>query len=242
MTSPNFLSTLTAAVLLIASDSDAYTGVAKPTTKMPMIRKQTVDTTSVGSIRVPTVGTGTISWSSDSLFSTENEDVDAVIKEAYRSNAAFFDTAERYGTHYKTALGMGYGETERMTSMYLKKAELTEGASLVNPVVATKFTPVPWRTTVQSVVDACEESCKNLGVDQIDLYQIHMPDSKFCNRYFVFYSVPSCHAISHLYQTSPTSVVQPLRAFGKVENKDKIYWDGLAECYNRGLVKNVGVW
>jgi len=79
-------------------------------------------------------------------------------------------------------------------------------------VVATKFTPVPWRTTVQSVVDACEESCKNLGVDQIDLYQIHMPD-----------------------------IVQPLRAFGKVENKDKIYWDGLAECYNRGLVKNVGV-
>jgi len=212
MTSPNFLSTLTAAVLLLATDSDAYAGVAKPTTKMPMIRKQTADTTTIGSIRVPTVGTGTISWSSDSLFSTENEDVDAVVREAYRSNAAFFDTAERYGTHYKTALGMGYGETERMTSMYLKKAELTEVASLVEPVVATKFTPVPWRTTVQSVVDACEESCKNLGVDQIDLYQIHMPD-----------------------------IVQPLRAFGKVENKDKIYWDGLAECYNRGLVKNVGV-
>mmetsp|Transcript_21882 Transcript_21882/g.21016 ORF Transcript_21882/g.21016 Transcript_21882/m.21016 type:complete len:416 (-) Transcript_21882:117-1364(-) len=212
MTSPNFLSTLTAAILLLATDSDAYIGVAKPTTKISIIRKQTVDTTTIGSIRVPTVGTGTISWSSDSFFSTENSDVDAVVREAYRSNAAFFDTAERYGTHYKTALGMGYGETERMTSMYLKKAELTEGASLVNPVVATKFTPVPWRTTVQSVVDACEESCKNLGVDQIDLYQIHMPD-----------------------------IVQPLRAFGKVENKDKIYWDGLAECYNRGLVKNVGV-
>ncbi len=38
-----------------------------------------------------------------------------------------------------------------------------------------------------------------------------------------------------------TSVVQPFRAFGKVDNKDKIYWEGLAECYNRGLVKNVGV-
>jgi pyridoxine 4-dehydrogenase len=36
-------------------------------------------------------------------------------------------------------------------------------------------------------------------------------------------------------------VVQPLRSFGKVENKDSIYWEGLAECYNRGLVKNVGV-
>ena len=66
-----------------------------------------------------------------------------------------------------------------MTSKYLRKAELSEGESIVKPVVATKFTPVPWRTTVQSVVDACEQSCKNLGVDQIDLYQIHMPDSKF---------------------------------------------------------------
>jgi pyridoxine 4-dehydrogenase len=80
------------------------------------------------------------------------------------------------------------------------------------PVVATKFTPTPWRTTAQSVVDACEESRRNLGVEQIDLYQIHMPD-----------------------------IVQPFRFLGQDKAKDSIYWDGLAECYNRGLVKNVGV-
>jgi len=171
-----------------------------------------VDTTTIGSIEVPTVGTGTISWSSDSFFSTDNGELEEVVVEAYRSNAALFDTAERYGSHFKTAFGMGYGETERMTSKYLRKVEQIEGPNLLKPVVATKFTPVPWRTTVQSVVDACEQSCKNLGVEQIDLYQIHMPD-----------------------------IVQPLRAFGKVETKDRIYWDGLAECYNRGLVKNVGV-
>ena len=49
-------------------------------------------------------------------------------------------------------------------------------------------------------------------------------------------------AVSLKNKSSFISVVQPLRAFGKVENKDSIYWDGLAECYNRGLVKNVGVW
>ena len=43
-------------------------------------------------------------------------------------------------------------------------------------VVATKFTPSPWRTTVESVVEACEESRKRLGVESIDLYQIQMPD------------------------------------------------------------------
>jgi len=216
MSRPSFLPTLTAVILLFASDSsEAYTGVLRSKTKNPFIRKpvsKIIDTTTIGSIEVPTVGTGTISWSSDSIFSTENREVEDVVIEAYRSNAAFFDTAERYGSHIKTAFGMGYGETERMTSKYLRKAELTEGATLVKPVVATKFTPTPWRTTVQSVVDACEQSCKNLGVDQIDLYQVHMPD-----------------------------IVQPLRAFGKVESKDSIYWDGLAECYNRGLVKNVGV-
>jgi len=169
------------------------------------------DTTKIGDLIVPTVGVGTISWSSNSILDTENEDIDGVVSMAYRSNAAFFDTAERYGTHWKTAMGMGYGETERMTSKYIQKAT-EDDASKLKPVVATKFTPIPWRTSVQSVVDACEESCRNLGVDQIDLYQIHMPD-----------------------------IVQPLRSFGKVENKNEIYWEGLAECYNRGLVKNVGV-
>jgi pyridoxine 4-dehydrogenase len=203
------------AFLMFSSRSSEAFGVTKARTKAQVIKKNPsslVDTTKIGSITVPTVGTGTISWSSNSLFSTENKEVEELIKEAYLSDAAFFDTAERYGSHFKTAVGMGYGETERMTSMYLEKARLDGGSSLVKPVVATKFTPVPWRNTVQSVVDACEQSCKNLGVDQIDLYQIHMPD-----------------------------IVQPFRAFGKVDTKDTIYWEGLAECYNRGLVKNVGV-
>lgn len=181
MTNSSFLPALTATLMLLASNtSDAYTGVLKTPAKTPLIRKprsQTVDTTTIGSIKVPTVGTGTISWSSDSFFSSENEEVEKVVTEAYRSNAGFFDTAERYGSHFKTAFGLGYGETERMTAQYLEQAQQTEGASLVKPIVATKFTPTPWRTTVQSVVDACEQSCKNLGVDQIDLYQIHMPDS-----------------------------------------------------------------
>ena len=38
-------------------------------------------------------------------------------------------------------------------------------------------------------------------------------------------------------------IVQPLRFMGNswAKSKDSIYWDGLAECYHRGLVKNVGV-
>lgn len=34
---------------------------------------------------------------------------------------------------------------------------------------------------------------------------------------------------------------QPLRFLGVDKTYDEVYWDGLAECYHRGLVKNVGV-
>lgn len=110
----------------------------------------------------------------------------------------------------KTALGLGWGETEMLTREMLKRSNA--GEENLKPVVATKFTPSPWRTSAQSVVDACEESRQRLGVDQIDLYQLHMPD-----------------------------IVQPLRFMGMGKSKDETYWDGLAECYHRGLVKNVGV-
>jgi len=36
-------------------------------------------------------------------------------------------------------------------------------------------------------------------------------------------------------------VEQPLRFLGYDQAYDRVYWDGLAECYHRGLVKNVGV-
>ena len=146
------------------------------------------------------------------VFSLENDDLQELVNEAYGSNAAFFDTAERYGSHIKTAIGLGYGETERLTRKLLAQAKEVKGERPVAPCVASKFTPLPWRRTAQSVVDACEQSRLNLGVDQIDLYQIHMPD-----------------------------IVKPFRFLGQDEVYDEIYWDGLAECYLRGMVKNVGV-
>lgn len=145
-----------------------------------------------------------------SVTELESLDLQSLVHTATKSNAAFFDTAERYGGNLKTALGLGWGETEMLTRKLLDRSSAND--KHLAPVVATKFTPSPWRTTAQSVVDACEESRQRLGVDQIDLYQLHMPD-----------------------------IVQPLRFMGIGKSKDETYWDGLAECYHRGLVKNVGV-
>ena len=116
-----------------------------------------------------------------SLTGRPNPDLEELVTNACKQGGGFFDTGERYGSHAKTALGMGWGETESLVSQLIREADNTniDGDSnnaASKPVVATKFTPSPGRTTVDSVVEACEESRKRLGVDSIDLYQIQMPD------------------------------------------------------------------
>eukprot|EP00567_Pseudictyota_dubia_P012150 CAMPEP_0197437902 /NCGR_PEP_ID=MMETSP1175-20131217/5031_1 /TAXON_ID=1003142 /ORGANISM="Triceratium dubium, Strain CCMP147" /LENGTH=483 /DNA_ID=CAMNT_0042967529 /DNA_START=93 /DNA_END=1544 /DNA_ORIENTATION=+ len=196
--------------------------ISLPTLEAPLAEQSTEtmfptidgqDFTKIGGLKVPTVGIGTISWSSDSLVSLKSSELQSLVSEAMSSGAPFFDTAERYGGNAKAAVGLGWGETENLIRELLLNAESDAQKGYGNkPIIATKFTPSPWRTTAESVVEACEQSCRRLGVEQIDLYQLHMPD-----------------------------IVQPLRFLGLGSPKDEVYWDGLAECYHRGLVKNVGV-
>ena len=170
------------------------------------------DLTSLGTLSVPHVGCGTIAWSADKVTGRPNPELVELVSTA-SGNGGFFDTGERYGSHAKTALGMGWGETECIIAKLLHHERISpSSSSSSSAVVATKFTPSPWRTTALSVVDACLESRKRLNVETIDLYQIQMPD-----------------------------IVKPLRFLGYDKSNDEAYWDGLAECYYRGLVKNVGV-
>lgn len=79
-------------------------------------------------------------------------------------------------------------------------------------MVATKFTPTPWRMSATDVVKACKASARRLGVEAVDLYQIHHPD-----------------------------IVQPFKKFGIVNTRDSELWEGLADCMEMGLARNVGV-
>jgi aryl-alcohol dehydrogenase-like predicted oxidoreductase len=76
-------------------------------------------------------------------------ELQSLVNTACEENAAFFDTAERYGSNWKTALGLGWGETEMLTRKLLSRVPETDTI----PFIATKFTPSPWRTTTESVVD-----------------------------------------------------------------------------------------
>jgi len=114
-----------------------------------------------------------------------------------------------------TAEAYGFGKSETLLKNACDSADLTIGSDATQPgtiAAATKFAPVPWRTESQTVVDACKASALRLGIEQIPLYQIHWPD-----------------------------LIQPLKAFGRENRKDELYWEGLAECYRSGLAANVGV-
>lgn len=183
----------------------SFTGTRNPFKQYPNKSEEekaraTADRVKLGTLNLPSVGIGSIAWFLKTTDDRQN--IDELLNTASALDVNFFDTAERYGTSPLEAFGSNWGTTESVFNEHSKK----------NFVIATKFTPTPSRTSPQSVVDACEASCKRLGVDSIDLYQIHMPD-----------------------------IVQPLKVFGITDVKDEKYWEGLAQCYHKGLVRNVGV-
>lgn len=214
------LALLPAAAGLIAPFPGTRPKSSSPTTRSRVeIAPETIsiaphtDRAQVGTLDVPHLGIGTISWGGDGWDGSRSDDVEALASLAARSGLNFFDTAERYGGSLSTALGLGWGETERLCRRYL--VDSPPPAAVRPAIVASKFTPSPWRTTAESVVEACIASAENLGGTDgaVDLYQIHMPD-----------------------------IVQPLARLGMAENvKDEIFWEGLAQCYLRGHAKNVGV-
>ena len=174
------------------------------------------DRAQIGTLDVPHLAIGTISW-------TPNDEADearlaATAHASLGAGLDLFDTAERYGARGKDlipaalnavakSVGIPVGKTYQGGDCESNLARWAPGATVI-----TKFTPKPDRNTASSVVDTCRESARRMGVEQLPLYQIHMPD-----------------------------IIQPLRAFGLEERRDEIFWDGLAECYHEGLAANVGV-
>ncbi len=117
---------------------------------------------SVRNIHLPTLGIGTWAWG-DSLFwgygsDYGEKDVQNAFDAAIAGGATFFDTAEVYGL----------GESEKLLGKFLKQT--------TQPVqIATKYFPLPWRFNSDALADALTASLKRLDVEQVALYQVHMP-------------------------------------------------------------------
>jgi len=201
-----------------------YTSDYTPRPTAEAARSAARDVARVGSLEVPHLALGTISWTPESEQGFRPGDrMDGKVGTALAQNsvahtaltlgATFFDTAERYSVGVgETLLADALASGAEAASVGSRLRAFVGGPKPRKPVVATKFTPAPWRPGADDVVAACEASRKRLGVDAIDLYLIHMPD-----------------------------VVQPGRAFGFVDDKNEKYWEGLARCKELGLAKEIGV-
>jgi len=142
-----------------------------------------------GGVKISKLGIGTRAWGDKNYWNYDPSE-DKNLQEAYnhclqKGGVNLFDTADIYGQ----------GKSE------LLLGRLKRGFNDAKPVIASKFSPVPWRRGSDPVVAACRSTLDRLGVDTLGLYQIHWP--------------------------------APLANEG--------YWDGLAQCYERGWIRSVGV-
>lgn len=114
-------------------------------------------------VRVSPLGLGTWSWG-DGLYwgygkGYGKEDVRAAFDASLAAGIDFLDTAEIYG----------FGASERLIGEFRRDNPLGKSIHL-----ATKFFPLPWRFTTRQLLSALRGSLKRLGVEQVDLYQIHL--------------------------------------------------------------------
>lgn len=108
------------------------------------------------------MGLGAWSWGDRVVWQYGRGYTDEDIRQAFQTSIAegirFIDTAEVYGS----------GRSERLVGQFIKETD--------QPVlIATKFFPLPWRLTKNSIRAALTRSLERLGVETVDLYQIHWP-------------------------------------------------------------------
>ncbi len=113
-------------------------------------------------LQVTEMGLGTWQWGDRVMWQYgrdyDNEDLRQVFMNSLAQGIRFVDTAEAYGS----------GRSERLLGIFLKEID--------QPIlVATKYTPFPWRFTINSIPNSLSHSLERLGLEAVDLYQIHFP-------------------------------------------------------------------
>ncbi|MFH1524078.1 MAG: aldo/keto reductase, partial [Chloroflexota bacterium] len=118
------------------------------------------------------MGLGAWAWGDRIIWQYGHGYTDDDIAEAFQTSLVagvnLVDTAEIYGS----------GRSERLLGKFIKDTQ--------KPViVATKFFPLPYRFTKNSVVRALRHSLERLGLERVDLYQLHWPSPIVPTRTYV---------------------------------------------------------
>ncbi len=146
--------------------------VATPTPTPSAAPHATDRITLAGSdVAVPPLGVGTWAWGDKSTWGMGGYDgafTESTIEEAWQAcidaGVVLFDTAEIYGS----------GESERIIGRLIAQDPSVRSRI----VIASKFMPMPWKVNVgSSLVSAARASIERMGIESIDLYQLHAPIS-----------------------------------------------------------------
>jgi aryl-alcohol dehydrogenase-like predicted oxidoreductase len=108
------------------------------------------------------IGLGAWQWGDRVMWGYGSTHTDKDIRETFDVSLSqgirFVDTAEIYGS----------GRSERLLGQFLKETD--------QPVlIASKYFPWPWRLTKGFIPRALKASLERMGVEAVDLYQIHWP-------------------------------------------------------------------
>ena len=134
------------------------------------MKNNSLKTLGKSDIQVPSMGIGTASWGDKKLGYGKAYSFDDIMQ-AYTAcldaGLNFFDTAEMYGK----------GESERLIGECRRK----DGRQII---VSSKFaphtmlTPSRKRSSPQALLTELDKSLQRLGVEYIDLYQLHLPPAQ----------------------------------------------------------------
>jgi aryl-alcohol dehydrogenase-like predicted oxidoreductase len=113
-------------------------------------------------LKMSSLGLGAWAWGDRFYWSYgrgySEPDVRAAFDLSVEAGINWVDTAEAYGS----------GRSERLLGRFV--------AETPAPVlIASKFMPYPWRLRKGALRNALQSSLERLGVERIDLYQIHWP-------------------------------------------------------------------
>jgi aryl-alcohol dehydrogenase-like predicted oxidoreductase len=118
-----------------------------------------------GGPQVSALGIGAWAWGDHLLWGYQGQADDSKLQATFDTALAeginFFDTAEVYGS----------GLSERLVGRFMRASK-----QIAAPVIiATKFAPLPWRFRKGQLLAALRRSLDRLGLEKVDLYQIHFP-------------------------------------------------------------------
>ncbi|WP_174279729.1 aldo/keto reductase [Sphingomonas bacterium] len=116
------------------------------------------------------IGVSPLAWGMWRFAGRPVAEARALVEAAFAAGITLFDTADVYGVD-----GPGFGEAERLLGQVLAEAP----ALRERMVLATKggIAPsVPYDSGADYLTAALDASLARLGVERVELYQIHRPD------------------------------------------------------------------